>query len=120
MTNYTNNNTLINDTNNNNTVVYIMIDTDTRRQVVVAKDYQQIALNNYIELGLTEPIEFGTDTEICFHIGIFNSVKKGLSGEYSDVYEYIKDNNTIFLISKNYEKLSSLCGFLNRVIDYQI
>ncbi len=113
MTNYPNNNT----NNDNTNPVYIMINTETYRQVVLARDYQQIALNNFIELRSTEPVEFGTDTENCFYIGIFDSIKKGLSGDYNDVYDYIKNDDTTFLISRNYSKLSKLCGFLNRVIE---
>jgi hypothetical protein len=112
------NNNNINNYYNNNNSVYIMIEdnTNTYKTVVVAKDYHQIALNNYIDMNYNTPVEYGTDTEVCFKIGIFDYLKKGLSSEYDDVYEYIKDNNTIFLISKNHYKLSGLCGFLNRVI----
>lgn len=99
------------------TPVYIMIDLDDGRIVVDARDYQQIALNNYINNRYTELIEYGTDSEVCFLIGQFDYVSKGLSGEYDDVFNYIKADGSTFLISRNHSKLSGLCGFLNRVID---
>lgn len=99
------------------TPVYIMIDLDYGRKVVDARDYQQIALNNYIDNQYTETIEYGTDSEVCFTISKFDYVSKGLSGEYDDVFNYIKADGTTFLISRNHSRLSGLCGFLNRVID---
>jgi len=102
---------------NNTTNVYIMIDLDYGRKVVDARDYQQIAVNNYIDNCYSEVIEYGTDSEVCFSIGQFDYKTHGLSGEYDDVYNYIKADGTTFLISRNHSKLSGLCGFLNRVID---
>lgn len=97
--------------------VYIMINATSCRKVVEAYDYQQIALNNYIDHGLVDLVEYGTDTEVCFSIGPFDYKKAGLSGEYDDVYNFIKEDATIFLISRNLEKLNGLCGFINRIID---
>ena len=97
--------------------VFIMIDEVDCRKVVDARDYQQIALNNYINNGFQNTIvEYGTDTEVCFSIGMFD--KKGLSGEYDDVYSYIREDGSELLISRNHDKLSGLCGFLNRVTEY--
>ena len=97
--------------------VFIMIDAKQCREVVSARDYQQIALNNYIDCGFQDTIvEYGTDTEVCFSIGKFEA--KGLSGEYNDVYSYIRADGSVFLISRNHDKLCGLCGFLNRVIEY--
>lgn len=100
-----------------NTPVFIMIDADQCRKVVSAYDYQQIALNNYIDSDFKDiTVEYGTDTEVCFSIKNFDAT--GLSGEYNDIYSYIKEDNSVYLISRNYNKLSSLCGFLNRITEY--
>ena len=103
--------------NTMSTPVYIMIDLDYGRKVVDARDYQQIALNNYIETCYSDAIEYGTDSEACFTISKFDYVSKGLSGEYDDVYNYNKPDGSVLLISRNHSRLSGLCGFLNRVID---
>ena len=92
--------------------VFIMIDTANCRKVVTAFDYQQIALDNYIDNGFSESVEYGTDGESVFTLSRFDSTVCGLSGEYTDLYQYTQ-NNKRFLISKNYAKLSGLCGVLN-------
>ena len=101
--------------------VYIMIDAPDGRQVVEARDYQTNALNDYIENkivdDLADELAYEIDDDICFTIKQFNSTAYGLTGEYLDVYCYIKEDNTMFLISRNFKKLSALCGFLNRVIE---
>jgi hypothetical protein len=102
--------------------VYIMIDApDGSKQVVDAMEYQQLALNDYIDNkivdDLAEDLAYEIDDDICFTIKKFNSISYGLSGEYLDVYCYVKENGAMFLISRNFKKLSELCGFLNRVID---
>ena len=99
------------------TPVYIMIDLDDGRIVVDARDYQQIALNDYINNCYLDAVEYGTDSEVCFTISKFDYVSMGLSGEYNDVYNYNKQDGSVFLISRNHSKLSGLCGFLNRVIE---
>jgi hypothetical protein len=102
--------------------VYIMIDAqDGSKQVVEAREYQQLALNDYIDNkivdDLADELKYEIDDNICFTIKKFDSIKYGLAGEYLDVYCYVKENGSIFLISRNFKKLSALCGFLNRVID---
>jgi len=104
--------------NHQESSVFIMIDTPTFRNVVDCCDYQQLALNNYIDCGFTDAVEYGTDTEVCFSISRFDYVSKGLSGEYNDVYNYIREDGTVDMISRNHKKLTALCGFLNRVIEY--
>jgi len=98
-----------------------MINAPDGRQVVDARDYQTNALNDYIDNkivdDLAEDVAYEIDDDICFTIKQFNSKKYGLAGEYLDVYCYVKENNSMFLISRNFKKLSALCGFLNRVID---
>ena len=98
--------------------VYIMIDApDGSRQVVEARDYQTNALNDYIKSENVEEKKYIVD-DIYFSIKQFNSISYGLTGEYLDVYCYIKENeSSMFLISRNVKKLSALCGFLNRVIE---
>ena len=61
--------------------VYIMIDApDGRRQVVDAMEYQQLALNDYIDNkivdDLAEDLAYEIDDDICFTIKQFNSKKK--------------------------------------------
>ena len=102
--------------------VYIMInDTNNGRKVVEARDYQQNALNDYINNkivdDLAEETKYEIDNNIYFTIKKFNSVSYGLTDNYLDVYCYVKENESMFLISRNFKKLSALCGFLNRVID---
>ena len=98
-----------------------MIDAPDGRQVVEARDYQTSALNDYIDNkivdDLAEDLAYEIDDNICFTIKKFDSIKYGLAGEYLDVYCYVKENGAMFLISRNFKKLSALCGFLNRVID---
>ena len=94
---------------------FIMIEMPTYKKVVDAHDYQRIALNNYIENGFSETIEYGTDSEDCFTIGLF--VQNGLLGDYADLYQYTQGTKQ-FLISQNFHKLSSLCGFMNRTTEY--
>ncbi len=98
--------------------VFIMIKTADYRKVIEANNTQKIALNNYIQSGFSENIEYGTDNMECFNIDIFDFKKCGLTGEYLDVYNCIDSNGDKLLISCNYTKLSNLCGFLNRVIEY--
>ena len=102
--------------------VYIMIDApDGSRQVVDALEYQHLALNDYIDNkivdDLADELAYEIDDDTCFTIKKFNSISYGLSGEYLDVFCYVKENNSMFLISRNFKKLSALCGFLNRVIE---
>ena len=101
--------------------VYIMIDDDlVGRKVVEAHNYQESALNDYIDNKITDDLADETEyniNEFYFTIKKFNSTAYGLTGEYLDVYCYIKEDNTMFLISRNFKKLSVLCGFLNRVIE---
>ena len=98
--------------------VYIMIDTqDGSKQVVDAMEYQQLALNDYIDNKIVDDLAYEIDDNICFTIKKFNSISYGLAGEYLDVYCYVKENGSMFLISRNFKKLSALCEFLNRVID---
>jgi len=101
-------------------MAYIMIDAPDGRQVVDARDYQTNALNDYIDNkiadDLADELVYEID-DICFTIKQFNSKKYGLAGEYLDVYCYVKENGSMFLISRNFKKLSALCGFLNRVIE---
>lgn len=102
--------------------VYIMIDAqDGSKKVVDAREYQQLALNDYIDNkivdDLADELAYEIDNNICFTIKKFNSISYGLTGEYLDVYCYVKENNSMFLISRNFKKLSALCGFLNRVIE---
>ena len=49
---------------------------------------------------------------MIFSIAPFDTT--GLKGEYLDVYHFIKDDDTICLISCNFKKLSGLCGYINR------
>ena len=88
--------------------VYIMNDAvDGSRQVVEAPE-----LNEYIK-------SENMDEQIYsnFYIKHFNSVAYGLNGQYLDVYCYIQNDEKMYLISRNFKKLSALCGFLNRVIE---
>ena len=95
-----------------------MIDTqDGSKQVVDAMEYQQLALNDYIDNKIVDDLAYEIDDNICFTIKKFNSISYGLAGEYLDVYCYVKENGSMFLISRNFKKLSALCEFLNRVID---
>ena len=101
--------------------VYIMIDAPDGKKVVDAREYQTDALNDYINNkivdDLAEETEYNIDDNICFSIKHFNSISYGLSGEYLDVYCYVKETGSMFLIFRNFKKLSALCGFLNRVIE---
>ena len=98
-------------------LVYIMIieDENLYRKVVTAKIYQQNALNDYINTAQNQEKIYTENTDIFFSINLFNPKKFGLSGEYSDIYCFIKENKQMYLISRNFSKLSSLCGFINRV-----
>ena len=101
--------------------VYIMIDApDGTRIVVNARKYQQDAVNDYIDNkiidDLAEETEYSIDDK-CFSIKLFNSTAYGLTGKYIDVYCLVKENNTMFLLSRNFNKLCALCGFLNSVIN---
>ena len=87
--------------------VYIMADeVDGSRKVVESSE-----LNEYFK---SENIEEKIYSD--FSITHFDSVAYGLTGEYLDVYCYIKNDEKMYLISRNFKKLSALCGFLNRVI----
>ena len=100
--------------------VYIMIDTSVGKKVLDASDYQTNALNDYIDNKIIDDLADELAYEIdnnCFTIKKFNSISYGLSGQYLDVYCYVKEDNTMCLISRNFKKLITLCGFLNRVID---
>lgn len=99
------------------TLVYIMIieDDNLYRKVVNARIYQQNALNDYINTAQNQEKFYTENTDIFFSINLFNPTKFGLSGEYSDIYCFIKKNKQMYLISRNFNKLSSLCGFINRV-----
>jgi len=95
-------------------LVYIMIDNENLyRKVVAAQTYLQNALNDYIDTSENEEKIYTENTNI-FSISLFNSKKFGLSGDYLDIYSF-KENNQLHLISRNFKKLSNLCGFINRV-----
>ena len=97
-------------------LVYIMIeDENLYRKVVTSRIYQQNALNDYINTAQNQEKIYTENTDIFFSINLFNQKKFGLSGEYSDIYCFIKENKQMYLISRNFSKLSSLCGFINRV-----
>jgi hypothetical protein len=98
--------------------IYIMIETKIGKQVVEARDYQQSAFNNYLTTNQKEEIKYGENTDIHFSIKPFNSIKYGLVGNYSDVFCFVCDNEKFYLISQNFNKLSGLSGFINRVIDF--
>ena len=96
--------------------VYIMIDApDGSRQVVEAPELIDI-LTEYIKSENVEEKKY-IIVDNHFSIKPFNSVSYGLTGKYLDVYCYLKETESMFLISRNFKKLSALCGFLNRVID---
>ena len=97
-----------------NETVYIMLDTEIGKKVVKARDYQEEAFNHYINTNTTQEIKY-EKKNIKFSITKFDSIKYGLSGEYLDVYCFVKENNQFYLISQNFNKLSKLCGFINRV-----
>jgi hypothetical protein len=96
---------------------FIMIDSGNVRRIDWTFDYQQIALNNYIENRYTTAVEYGTDDEECFSISQFDYKTAGLTGEYDDIYNYIKSDGTVLLISCNYSKLSALCEYFNRLTE---
>jgi hypothetical protein len=104
--------------------VYIMIDCDNGRKVVEAFDYQSECFYDFLSLLEIDKERnemnyiVGKDNDISFTIKKFDYLASGLSGEYNDVYSFIKEDGTRFLMSCNFKKLSALCGFLNRVIEY--
>jgi hypothetical protein len=99
-------------------IIYIMIETDIGKKVVESRDYQQIAFNNYMNTNQKEEIKYGEKTERKFSIKPFISTKYGLSGEYLDIFCFVCESGKMYLISRNFKKLSGLCGYINRVIEY--
>jgi len=90
-------------------MAYIMIlDEQTGyKNVCEANKLQSDALNDYLINRFTEERKYSN-----FSIEPFNTT--GLKGEYLDIYQFIKDDGTICLISLNFKKLSGLCGYINR------
>ena len=82
--------------------------------VCEARKYQADALTDYIEHHdkTKERKYYNIDDNMVFSIAPFDTT--GLKGEYLDVYHFIKDDDTICLISCNFKKLSGLCGYINR------
>ena len=76
------------------------------KNVCEANKLQSDALNDY--LTQTEERKYSN-----FSIAPFNYTG-GLKGDYLDIYQFIKDDGTICLISLNFKKLSGLCGYINR------
>jgi hypothetical protein len=96
--------------------VYIMIDDNQYfKKVVDAYDYQTNALNDYID-NHEEGLEtYNPLPDISFQIEKFKDIN--FQGDYSDFYNFIKEDGTVNIISKNKEKLKAFCGLRNRLIN---
>ena len=75
-------------------------------------------MNDYISITLDIEVEvekqYKVDNDIIFSINKLDSTKYGLQQKYPDIYCFIKENKTEYLISKNYKILCGLCGYINR------
>ena len=101
--------------------VFIIINNNniyTPFTVSPAYDYQEDALNDYIENHLHEPKKYNPQESIIFYIDKFDS--SNLQGDYSDFYSFIRDDGSKSTISKNKEKLSNFCGYVNRLTSYNM
>ena len=100
-----------------NTKVYIMIDNDNySKKVIPAYDYQEDALNDYIDNHKVGKNEYIINNSTKFYIDNFNSV--GLFGDYYDFYSFISEYNSELIISRNLDKLNGFCGFRNRLTSF--
>ena len=100
-----------------NTTVYVMMPNENNRFVINdARDYQAESLNDYIESGETD------EKQYSFHFETINfKIKKYKNGkgDYDDdIYVFIRENNSLYYLSKNKNKLKALCGFANRITSY--
>ncbi len=102
--------------NSENTKVFIMINNNDiyiPNKVVSAYDYQENALNNYIDNKLDGQKKYIFNCDIIFYIDKFDS--SNLKGEYSDFYTFIREDGSKSILSKNKDKLSNFCGYINRL-----
>jgi len=96
--------------------VYIMIDANnihTTYKVVSAYDYQENALNDYINNNIDGQKKYNPNCDIIFYINKFDY--SDFKGDYSDFYSFIRENGTKSIISRNKDKLSNFCGYINRL-----
>jgi hypothetical protein len=94
---------------------FIMIDDNNMtKKIVPAYDYQELALNDYIDNQKTGRHQYIINTSMSFYIDNFNST--GLNNDYSDFYSFIREDDTISIISRNEDKLRGFCGFRNRLL----
>ena len=99
-----------------NDPVWIMISTGTDWEVVEARDYQQKALNNYIDSGATEKKEYKPSEGVTFYI------QKTDGSNLVNLYDFIREDGSVSRISRNKASLDNLLvetrGRRNRIMDF--
>ena len=99
-----------------NSKVFIMVDSNniyTPYNLVPAHDYQENALNDYIDNHIDGKKKYFPNCDIIFYIDKFDNTS--LEGDYSDFYNFIREDGTITTISRNKDKLTNFCGYINRL-----
>ena len=93
---------------------FIMVTENYLKKVYPAHDYQEEALTDYIDNHRTKSQLYIIEPTIIFSIDIFDS--SPLQGDYSDFYSFIRNDGSIYVISRNENKLKNYCAFINRLI----
>ena len=95
---------------------YIMLFEINKFTVYPARNYQELALDDYIKNNKTGIINYtaGQNPEIKFSLSHFHYEGVGLE-EYKDFYHFTRKDNVKYIMSSNKEKLESFCRYINRL-----
>lgn len=96
---------------------YIMLFEINKFTVYPARNYQEVALDDYVKNNKTGIINYIADhnSEIKFSLSHFHYEGVGLEEEYKDFYHFTREDNIKYIMSSNKEKLESFCRYINRL-----
>jgi hypothetical protein len=92
-----------------------MISSKNQQTVVTARDYQKIQLDDYIDNARTGLINYTAPNDETIRFSICPFIQEGFVGNYDDVFRFITEHDTSYLISRNQQKLVGLAGYMNRI-----
>jgi len=86
-------------------------------KTVSAYDYQQEALDDYIDNNIQVPKKYNpNNSTLIFYINKFDS--SNFNGDYSDFYIFVKEDESVYILSRNESKLRTFCSYINRLLSY--
>jgi len=102
----------------------MIVNRDTYKKVILFKEFvteEKVLdlINEYIDNKIADKRVYeNTDTIIKFSVNKYDYRNTGLQGNYDDFYEYSDETNKTYIISRNGEKLSAFCGYINRLTNW--